>query len=271
MPLARAADDAGVDEFWVWEDCFKESGVAAAAAALASTTRIAVGIGLMPTPLRNVALTAMEVSTLDRMFPHRFIPGIGHGVQSWMDQVGARADSPLTLLREQLAALRALLDGQRLNVRGRYVQLDDVALDWPPRRRVPVMAGAQGPKSLLLSGSMADGTILPAGTTAQRLREAKAQIDEGRRRVGREDHHVVTVFVPAATGSGAQDRLDACQARWGFNGPGWGVAGAAEEVAEALTPWVQAGADALALQPTDDDPDPDQFMTFVAEVATLLR
>lgn len=271
LPLARAADAAGVDELWVWEDCFKESGVAVASAALAATPRIAVGIGLMPTPLRNVALTAMEVATLERMFPGRFLPGIGHGVQSWMEQAGARADSPLTLLREQLTALRALLDGQRVSAQGRYVHLDDVALDWPPQQRMPVLAGAQGPKSLQLSGALADGTILPGGTTVDRLREAREQIDTGREQAGRTDQHDVTVFVPAATGPGAQGRLNACQARWGFQGEGWGVAGDADQVAQALRAWAQAGADAIALQPTDDDPDPAAFMAFAGEVALLLR
>lgn len=271
LPLARAADAAGVDELWVWEDCFKESGVACASAALAATERISVGIGLMPTPLRNVALTAMEVATLARMFPGRLRPGIGHGVQSWMDQVGARAASPLTLLSEQLTALRALLDGQRVNVRGRYVHLDDVALDWPPQRRLPLLAGAQGPRSLRLSGALADGTILAAGTTVDLVREAREQIDAGREQAGRTDHHDVTVYVPVATGPGAQDRLDACQARWGFEGRGWGVAGDAEQVAQGLGAWARAGADGLALQPTDDDPDPAAFISFVGEVARLLR
>lgn len=272
LPLARAADEAGVDELWLWEDCFKESGVAAASAALAATRRISVGIGLMPAPLRNVALTAMEVATLERLFPGRFLPGVGHGVQSWMDQVGGRPASPLTLLREQLEALRALLDGGRVSTEGRYVHLDDVALDWPPQRRVPLLAGAEGPKSLRLSGELADGTILPGGTTVERLRQARAQIDAGRQEAGRTEHHDVTVFVPVATGPGAQERLDACQGRWGFEGEGWGVAGGAEEIAEGLRAWVRAGADAIALQPTDDDPDPETFMAFVgAEVAPLLR
>ena len=272
LPLARAADSAGVDELWVWEDCFKESGVASASAALAVTERIAVGIGLMPTPLRNVALTAMEVATLERMFPGRFRPGIGHGVQSWMAQVGARPASPLTLLREQLGALRALLDGERLSVQGRYVRLDDVALDWPPQRRVPVLAGAEGAKTLRLSGELADGTILPAGTTVERLRAARAEIDAGRGEAGRTDHHDVTVFVPVATGPGAGERLDACRDRWGFSGDGWGVAGDAQQVADGLRAWVEAGADAIALQPTDDDPDPEAFVRFVGtEVAPLLR
>lgn len=33
--VARAADDAGLEELWLWEDCFLEGGISAAAAALA--------------------------------------------------------------------------------------------------------------------------------------------------------------------------------------------------------------------------------------------
>ena len=92
-PLAAAAD-RHLDELWVWEDCFKESSVAAASAALAWTERVRVGIGLAPVPLRNPALLAMELATLHRLFPGRLLLGIGHGVQDWMGQAGARVSSP---------------------------------------------------------------------------------------------------------------------------------------------------------------------------------
>src|SRR6266567_2240716 len=92
--VARAADDAGLEELWVWEDCFSESGIASAAAALAWTGRLRVGVGLLPVPLRNVALAAMELATLDRLFPQRLSIGVGHGVQEWMAQAGARVESP---------------------------------------------------------------------------------------------------------------------------------------------------------------------------------
>ena len=92
--MAVAAEEAGLDELWVWEDCFKESAIASAAAALAWTSRLRVGIGLLPVPLRNVALTAMELASLERMFPGRLIAGVGHGVQFWMEQVGASVRGP---------------------------------------------------------------------------------------------------------------------------------------------------------------------------------
>ena len=59
--VAAAADAAGLAQLWVWEDCFKESGIATATAMLAATSRVTVAIGLLPVPLRNVALTAMEI------------------------------------------------------------------------------------------------------------------------------------------------------------------------------------------------------------------
>src|SRR6201995_2378671 len=112
VAVAAAAEAAGLADLGVWEDCFKESGIATATAMLAATSRLTVGIGLLPVPLRNVALTAMELATVSRLFPGRLMPGIGHGVLSWMGQVGARAESPLALLREYTTALYALLHGK---------------------------------------------------------------------------------------------------------------------------------------------------------------
>ena len=120
-------------QLWLWEDSFFEGGIASAAAALAWTSRLQVGIGLLPVPLRNPALTAMEIATVARLFPGRFLPGLGHGVLDWMAQAGAAVASPMTLLREYTAAVRALLAGERVSTEGRYVRLDGVALEWPPR------------------------------------------------------------------------------------------------------------------------------------------
>lgn len=171
--VAEAAEAAGVPELWLWEDCFAESGVAPAAAALAWSSRLRVGLGLLPVPLRNVALTAMELSTLDRMFPGRLLPGIGHGVLPWMGQAGARASSPLTLLREYGVALRALLSGEEVTSAGRYVTLDRVRLrhaPLPAAQRAPLLVGAEGPKTLALAGEIGDGVIFTGGTTPGMLR-----------------------------------------------------------------------------------------------------
>src|SRR5688500_3052321 len=217
--VARAADEAGLEELWLWEDCFLEGGIATMSAALAWTERLRVGMGLLPVPLRNVALAAMEVATLDRLFPGRALVGIGHGVQDWMGQVGARAESPVTLLREYGTALRALLGGERVTTKGRYVALDGVALDWPPQARPPLFVGAVGPRSLRLAGEIADGTLLTGGTSPDGVRRAKALVDEGRARraEGAGDPHPIVVSIHAATGPDAAARLEAERVKWGYD------------------------------------------------------
>jgi alkanesulfonate monooxygenase SsuD/methylene tetrahydromethanopterin reductase-like flavin-dependent oxidoreductase (luciferase family) len=264
--VARAAEESGLEELWLWEDCFRESGLGPAAAVLAWTERLTVGVGLYPVPLRNVALTAMELASLERLFPGRHRVGLGHGVQEWMGQVGARVESPLTLLREYVVALQSLLAGQRVTTHGRYVHLEDVALDWPPGQHVPIQVGAVGPKTLELSGEIADGTILTGGTMPDEVRAARAAVDRGRAKAERTDPHPLVVYLMASTGAGAEERLQGEIDRWDVDlPPDAGVAGDAEAVAAAVDRWARAGADTVILQPTADEPDPEGFVRFAAQ------
>jgi alkanesulfonate monooxygenase SsuD/methylene tetrahydromethanopterin reductase-like flavin-dependent oxidoreductase (luciferase family) len=270
--VAEAADEAGLEELWLWEDCFFESGIASASAALAWTERLRVGIGLLPVPLRNVALTAMEIATMQRLFPGRVRVGVGHGVQSWMGKVGARVASPMSLLREHLGALRALLDGQELTTSGRYVKLEKVKLDWPPDSSPELLAGATGPVSLRLSGELADGTILTAGTSPEGVRRARAQAEQGRAASGRSGRHHVVSYLAAATGPGAGERLIRQYQQWGLSpGDGAGVAGDAYQLARAVDEYAHWGADTIVFQPMGDEPDMAGFARFVArEVRPLV-
>ncbi|WP_371649869.1 MULTISPECIES: LLM class flavin-dependent oxidoreductase [unclassified Streptomyces] len=262
--VALAADSAGLEQLWLWEDCFLESGIASAAAALAWTERLHVGVGLLPVPLRNVALTAMESATLHRLFPGRVTLAVGHGVQDWMEQVGARAESPLTLLREHLGALRGLLGGESVTVAGRHVRLDGVALDYPPHGPAPVLSGATGPRTLRLSGEASDGSVLVAGTGPDGVRRARTLVDEGRAAAARTDHHPLVVYLLAATGPDAAERVRAeLAAKKG--GDGFAVAGDAAAVAEAVRRLAEAGADSVILEPTADEPDTEAFVRFTAE------
>jgi alkanesulfonate monooxygenase SsuD/methylene tetrahydromethanopterin reductase-like flavin-dependent oxidoreductase (luciferase family) len=268
---ARAADAAGLDEMWLWEDCFASGGIAAAAIALANSSRMSVGVGVLPAPMRNVALTAMEIATLERAFPGRVRIGVGHGVQDWMAQIGERVASPMTYLREYLMCLRALLHGEVVTFAGRYVSLTDVRLEWPPTPNIEVLAAATGPRTLELSGELATGTVITSGTTPDGLRESLTHIRTGQtRRIDVESHSVV-VYIVCATGPDAEaDILDELR-HWDFD-PADDVAacGNATDIAMAARRWLAAGADTIVLQPSAEA-DVESFVTFVgSEVQPLL-
>jgi alkanesulfonate monooxygenase SsuD/methylene tetrahydromethanopterin reductase-like flavin-dependent oxidoreductase (luciferase family) len=276
--LALAAEAAGVPEVWIWEDCFRQSAYAVAGAALAFTERLRVGIGIAPLPLRNVAATAMEIATLERMFPGRLLPGLGHGVQSWMAQVGARPASPLTLMNEQLPALRRLLAGERVSTEGRYVRLRDVALDWPPAVAPRVYSAAEGPKTLRLAGAVADGVVLDSKHTPDEIAAAVAAVREGRREAGRDGDPDVVAYVVTAFGPDAAAHADAAVGNATFGPPVSGdgadasrraLAGTVEEVAAQAEEFYAAGVDDLILLPTPDAATRD-FLVAAGEVARRL-
>src|SRR5690606_14868728 len=233
--VALAAEAAGVAQLWLWEDCFCEGGLTSATAALAATERLHVAVGLLPVPLRNPALAAMEIATVARMFPGRFLPGLGHGVLEWMEQVGARAASPLTLLREYTAAVRDLLHGRTVDIEGRYVRLREVALDWPPEPPPPLLVGGRGPKTVARAGELAEGAILDSALSLDQSREGVANAAAGRAAAGRAAEPFDTVvFVEVDPGA---DDLEA-------------------RIDSAITTLAGIGADTVVFHPTGQPPDP---------------
>lgn len=261
--LFRHAETVGLEQVWLWEDCFLEGGVASAATALADTERLVVGLGLLPVPLRNVAATAMEIATLDRMHGSRFRPAVGHGVQEWMGQVGARAASPLTLMGEYLTALRRLLAGEVVSMDGEHVRLDTVALDWPPPVPTRILMGAAGPKSLSLAGAAADGVVIMEDTSPDALRSALASVEEGRDRAGRQDPFDVVVYLRAYRGPDAQEKLR----RDGKHETGnYGVDLSAASVGQAVADLAGAGATTVVLMAAGDEISVRAYLDEAAEI-----
>ena len=161
--FARDAERLGYDQLWVIEDCFLAGGLVMAATALAVTDRIRVGLGLMPVPMRNPALAAMEIGALASLHPGRFIAAFGHGVRAWMEQIGAAPPQRMAALREVTVAVRSLLAGETVTTAGRHVRLTGVALDGPPGDAPPVLIGSTGERGLALAGEVADGYLLAEG------------------------------------------------------------------------------------------------------------
>lgn len=185
--VARRLEAGGADELWVIEDCFYTSGPALTAAALTVTERLTVGLGIVPAVARTAAVTAMEFATLCALAPGRFLPGIGHGVQEWMGQMGVRPKSPLTALEEVTVAVTRLLAGESVSMDGKTVYLDNVKLDAPPAEAPPILLGVRGPKSMALAGRVGGGVVLAEPATPSYVR---ASIEQA----GSPEDFVVAVF-----------------------------------------------------------------------------
>ncbi|GAA5127708.1 LLM class flavin-dependent oxidoreductase [Haloechinothrix salitolerans] len=191
-PLARRAEDLGYSEVWVAEDYFCYGGFTGAALALGATSQVKVGLGVAASVVRHPAVTAMEIATLALAHPGRFLPGVGHGVPFWTDQMGVTAKSPLTALTECVNSIRGLLAGDTIDAEGKQFAFHAVSLAHRPETEVPILTGVLGPKSLKLSGKIADGTVMSVLCGTKYLDFATEHITAGMNEGGRKDHLIPT-------------------------------------------------------------------------------
>lgn len=260
-----------VDELWIVEDLPFAGGIAQAAAILEATKHLdappLIGHGIAPAPFRNPVALAMEWAALARMYPGRIHGGIGHGVPDWMNRIAKPKASPLALLDETIHAVRTLLWGYTLDAEGRYVNVSDVTLEFPPGEIPLVSAGVTGPKSLEISGEKADGTILPEGQGPEEVERARGHIDDGRKRATPppSDDHRVTVFTGYYCGD-----LSLLPPPPAHLPPGWDAVGSTpDQVANRLQSLINAGVDSVVLVPFGDSPV-EQIELAAAEIIPQL-
>ena len=290
---ARRAEAAGFDELWLWDDCFQAGAFTSAAIALSATQTIKVCIGLIPVKAYNPLFAAMEITTLARAFPGRFIPGFGHGVDSWMAQIGAAPKPSLKALKETVTAVRQLLSGEMVTIHSDQVNLEKVQMQMTPAAIPPLYVGAMREKTLQLAGRVGDGTILASMSSPAYIRWALEQIRIGVAEAGRPGpgHLVignidVKVHPDGASAraaarralagrlpwadihlikSGLAGEVDAFTQKYGAEGMAqsmpdewldtFSAAGTPEQVAGALPRWLETGVDSLVFQPLEGDPD----------------
>lgn len=187
--MYRHAEARGFGELWVHEDYFFHGGFAAAALALQATRHAPVGIGVVSSVVRHPAITAMEIATLATAFPGRLRVGIGHGATHAIKQMGVYPKSLLSAFTEVVTSVRRLLAGETITQTGLFA-FDGVQIAYPPGD-VPIYGGVVGPKSLALSGKIADGTLLSVMAGPRYIASAKAITADAAAAAGRTSPHAL--------------------------------------------------------------------------------
>ena len=151
--LARTAEAAGFDQFWVSHDLFLRSAPVILAAVAGATERIAIGTCVLNPYTLHPAEIVMAASTLDELSGGRFLLGIAAGAAEFLKWVGIEQERPVAATRRAILRVNALLAG--LPVEGwqpeAYLRF--------PSRRVPIYLGAMSPNMLRLAGEAADGVL----------------------------------------------------------------------------------------------------------------
>jgi F420-dependent oxidoreductase-like protein len=159
------AERLGVDSVWASE-AWGTDAVTPLAYLAARTNHIKLGTGIMQAGSRSPALVAMTALSLAALSDDRFILGLGtSGPQVMEGWHGVRFNPPVTRLRETVEILRLALRGERVSYGGKVYTLplpggEGRALRTSAEpRAVPIYLATLGPRSLELTGAIADGWL----------------------------------------------------------------------------------------------------------------
>ena len=184
VELAQHAERLGYTDAWSYES-FGPDAFAPIAAAVVATTKMRLGTAIVPVFTRPPALIAMSAATVQQISAGRFVLGLGIStppiVERWM---GVAYRKPLTLLRETVAALRAIFRGEKVTVAGKAVKIDGFRMDLPVDTPPPIYIAAQGEKMLRVAGEIGDGLITNF-ITPDKLPQMLARVREGAKAAGR--------------------------------------------------------------------------------------
>lgn len=182
VDLGVLAEQAGFDliatsdHFQPWQANEGHSGMAwvTMAALGQKTNHIWMGPTVTcPTFRYNPAVVAEGFASLDLLFPGRIFLGIGSGEA--LNEEAATGSWPKWQERserlvEAAQVIRELWKGETVQHKGKYYEVNARLYD-PPKKTVPLLMAANGPKAMQRAGRYADGLITDPKTWKQHKNE----------------------------------------------------------------------------------------------------
>ncbi|MFN8217882.1 MAG: LLM class flavin-dependent oxidoreductase [Solirubrobacterales bacterium] len=175
--LAKHVEELGFDDLWITDSSLHAGDVYVyLTTALLATSRLRVGSAVTNPLTRHAGITANAFRSLEQLAPGRVNCGIGVGDRPLLEFEMRMAK--LRDLRETIEALRRLWAGEELSGPFGSSKFEGASL-LSPAGEIPIFIAASGPKTLEMTGRIADGVILLAGLYPEALEFSHRCLDEG--------------------------------------------------------------------------------------------
>jgi alkanesulfonate monooxygenase SsuD/methylene tetrahydromethanopterin reductase-like flavin-dependent oxidoreductase (luciferase family) len=233
---------------------------ATAIAMLHPTLPVMTGVYLLP--LRHPVLVARQLSDLDQLAPGRLIFGVGIGGEDRheVEMCGVDPATRGRRMEECLAVLRELSTGAPAAFHGEFFDLEHAHVIPAPAEPIPIIVGGRSDAAARRAGRLGDGW-LGIWNSARRFGEVVEIIADEAGRTGRDDpptRHAMQVWCGIAD-TKERARAHVAPAMESFyqipfeRFEKYSPYGTADDVAEFLAPYVEAGCTTFNLLPQADD------------------
>jgi 5,10-methylenetetrahydromethanopterin reductase len=156
---ARAAEDEGFDTAWSVHFSRAYDALTTLAVAGTVTSRINLGVGIVPTYPRHPLALAQQAATAQAFCGGRLTLGVGVSHRPVIEGLhGLPYTAPAAHMREYLQILEPLLRGEEVHHAGEHFRVDG-GIAVPGTSPVSVVVGALSPRMVRAAGELSDGTV----------------------------------------------------------------------------------------------------------------
>ena len=248
-----------------------------ATALLSAHARLPVYVGLYLLPLRHPVLVARQLATIAQLAPGRLTLGVGIGGED-RNEIEVCGVDPKTRGRrmdECLQILRGLANGEPVTFVREFFSLNDALIVPAPSPRIPLIVGGRSDAAVSRAARLGDGW-LGIWVSPRRYATVRDHITGEATEAGRDPsgfEHALNVWCGFAdTREAAREPL-AAQMQAFYQMPfepfeRYSPYGTPGDVAEFLSPYIEAGCSAFNVIPCAGDDE--SAIAAVGELRTLL-
>ena len=278
----RSAEDMGFHSLWFTDRVFHQINILETftlmTVAATVTSRVRLGTAVLLFVLRHPVLVAKAMATLDHLSGGRVTLGISLGGRdNEFGPMGVSMRRRVSKFTEDLTVMRKLWTERNVTFHGRFYDMDDVNVDPKPVQKsgIPIIIGGSA-DAVYKRAAEADGWVAGGGLNAEAYALACRKIRQYALDSSRDPNILDTgklmyVYVNEDRNQAKQRLESFCHA---YYGPQYDVDdncafGQADECAEFIQSYIDAGAKTILLGPTW--PDVAQISRISQEVLPRLR
>ncbi|WP_410662520.1 TIGR03854 family LLM class F420-dependent oxidoreductase [Amycolatopsis sp. lyj-84] len=248
---------AGIDSLWLPEAVYSPriDPVVGLTHALARTSKLKVGTGVMVLPGRDPVLVAKQLASLAALAPKRVLPvfGLKPARDAELPLFPVPPGRRAAVFDESLLLIKALLEQEEVTFEGEFFRVEGVGLGMRPLKRLDLWLGGKAPGALRRIGRLADGW-LASFLTPEEARAGREAIQEAAAEADREveaDHFGISLIVAE---NGIPDALAASVAARSDADPSRLIAGSWSAARDLIAEYIDAGLSKFVLYPAGPEP-----------------
>ncbi len=215
MKLSIKASEVGFDSIWMADHLM---GVGApdcldpwcTLSVLGTNEKITTRLGTSVTDphRRHPACLAQTIATIDAFSKGKIILGIGAGEAMNLNAYGINWKKPVSKLKEFIEVIRLLWKGRPITYEGEFFNLNKAMIRPKPiQKNPPIWIAGNKPRTLKLTGELADGWI-PFRLSPKLFSEDRKIIEESAKKNGRDPKKIeYSYFFYVGIGKNKEDAL----------------------------------------------------------------